>query len=46
MYTHLTVCKQIRSGSFKDVIYKLCIYKSYMHKDNLALNKPTMFDMQ
>ena len=30
MYNHLTVCKQMSSGLFKNVIYKLCIYKSYI----------------
>ena len=26
------------SGLFKDVIYKLCVYKSYTYKEDLALN--------
>ena len=26
------------SGLFKNVIYKLCIYKSYMYKEDLVLN--------
>ena len=30
MYNHLTVCKQMSSDSFKNVIYKLCVYKSYI----------------
>ena len=39
MYNHLTECKQMSSGSFKNVIYKLCIYKSCsMYKEELALN--------
>ena len=38
MKNHLTECKQISFGSFKDVIYKLCIYKSYVYKEDLALN--------
>ena len=38
---HLTVCKQIRSGSFKNVNYKLFVYNAYilyMHKQVLTLN--------
>ena len=27
--THLSACKQMRSGSFKNVTYKLFAYKSY-----------------
>ena len=39
MYNHLTVSKQMSSGSFKNVIHKLCIYKSYIIcKEELALN--------
>ena len=38
MYNHLTVCKQINSGSFKNVINKLYVYKSYLYKEDLALN--------
>ena len=30
MYNHLTVWKNTSSGSFKNVIYKLCVYKSYI----------------
>ena len=29
-WNHLTVCKQMSSGSFKTVIYKLFFYKSYI----------------
>ena len=32
MYDHLTICKQICSGSFKNVNDKLCVYKSYLLK--------------
>ena len=28
----------MRSGSFKNVIYKKCISKSYMYKEDLVLN--------
>ena len=31
MYNHLTVCKQLSSGMSKNVIYKLCVYKSYIY---------------
>ena len=27
---HLTVCKQMTFGSFKNIINKICIYKSYI----------------
>ena len=27
------MCKQMRFGSFKNVIYKLCVYKSYTPLD-------------
>ena len=40
-WNHLTVCKQMGSGSFKDVINKMCsqiIYLIFMYKDDLALN--------
>ena len=40
-WNHLIVCKQVNSGSFKNVIYKICIYYSYliyMYKEDLALN--------
>ena len=30
IWNHLTVCKQMGSGSFKNVTYKLFAYKSYM----------------
>ena len=30
MYNHLTVYKQMSSGSFINVIYKLSVYKSYV----------------
>ena len=29
-WNHLIVCKQMSSGSFKNVIYKLLAYKSYI----------------
>ena len=29
IWTHSTVYKQINSGSFKNVIYKLFVYKPY-----------------
>ena len=35
MYRHLTVCKQMSSDSFKNVIYKLWVYKSYILKEDL-----------
>ena len=35
---HLTICKQLSSGSFKNAIYKLCIYNSYMYEEDLALD--------
>ena len=40
MYNHLTVRKQISSGSFKNVIYKLFVnkYLIYSYKQDLALN--------
>ena len=28
------------SGSFKDLIYKLFVYKLYMYEEDLALNNP------
>ena len=28
MYNKLTVCKQMNSDLFKNVFYKVCIYKS------------------
>ena len=43
-WNHLTVHKQMRSGSFKNVIYKIYFYKSYIYiyiyiyKQNLVLN--------
>ena len=30
LFDHLTVSEQISSGSFKDVLYKLIVYKSYI----------------
>ena len=30
MYKHLTVCKQIFSVSYKNVVYNLLIYKTYI----------------
>ena len=30
MYIDLTMCKQISSGLFQNVIYKLFVYKSYI----------------
>ena len=36
------------SGSFKNIIYKMCleiVYLIYKYKKNLALNNPTMVDM-
>ena len=39
MYNHLTVSKQMSSDSFKNVINKLCVYKSQnMYKEDLGLN--------
>ena len=39
MYNHLTVYKQMISGSFKNVYFKPFIYKSYdIYKEDLALN--------
>ena len=32
MYNHLIEYKQMSSGSFTNVIYKLCIYKASMNK--------------
>ena len=29
-YNHLTVCKLMKSGSFRNIIDKLCIYESYI----------------
>ena len=29
-WNHLTICRQMSSGSFKNVNYKLCIYKLYV----------------
>ena len=40
-WNHLAVCKQMSFGLFKNVFYKLFVYKSYiwyMYKPNLALN--------
>ena len=40
-WNHLTVCKQMSTGSFKNVTYKLFVYTShiwYICKQNLALN--------
>ena len=45
MYNHLNACKQMSSSSFKNVISKLCVYKSYIYiyiyiyiyKEDLAL---------
>ena len=40
-WNHLTVYKKMSSGSFKNVIYKMClqfIYLIYMYKQYLALN--------
>ena len=40
-WNHLTLCKQMISGSFKIVIFKLWVYKSYfqyMSTQDLALN--------
>ena len=39
MYNHLIIWKQMGTGSFKNVIYELCVYKSYnMYKEDLASN--------
>ena len=40
MYNYFTVCKQMNSGSFKNVINKWCVYKYiyHMYKEDLALN--------
>ena len=38
MYNHLTVCKQISSATFKNVIYELYIYKTFLCEVDLALN--------
>ena len=32
-YNHLTACKQMNSGSFKNVIYKLCAFKLLVKRD-------------
>ena len=42
---HFTVCKQMRSGSFKNDINKLYVYKSYIsnlyiYKPDVRLNNP------
>ena len=38
-WNHLTVCKQISSNLFKnEITYKLYTEKSYMYKQDLALN--------
>ena len=42
-WNHLPVCKQMSSGLFKNVTYKLFVDKSYivdiyMYEQNLALN--------
>ena len=42
-WNHLTVCKQMSSGSFENIINKMClqiIYLAYMYKEDLALNIP------
>ena len=42
MKTYKSVNKKMRSGSFKNVIYKMCfeiIYSIYMYKKDLALDK-------
>ena len=31
MYNNLTVCKKMSSGSFKSVIYKLCLHHHHHH---------------
>ena len=40
MYNHLTMCKQMISGSFRNVIYKPCVLQIIydMYKEDLALN--------
>ena len=38
MYNHLTVRKQMSSGSFKNVIYKLCISQSDTYKEDFILD--------
>ena len=39
MNNDLTAYKQISTGAFKNVNYKLCVYKYYdMYKEDLALN--------
>ena len=38
IYYHLTGCNKMSFGSFWNVFNKLCIYKSYMNKEILALN--------
>ena len=38
MYNHLIVRKQMSCVSFKNVIYKISVYKSYIYKEDLALN--------
>ena len=41
-WNHLTICKEMSSGAFKNIINKLCIYKiiyiQCMYKLDLALN--------
>ena len=44
MYNYWTVCKQMSSGSFKNVIYKLCIDKSYMYR-GFGIEELTIVDM-
>ena len=35
---HLTVCKKMSSGSFKNLINKMCLQIIYMYKEDLELN--------
>ena len=48
MWKHLTMKKKMNLGSFKNVIYKMCleiIYLIYMYKKDLALNNLQWFYM-
>ena len=40
-WNQLTVCKQMSSGSFRNVIFRICVHRLYIYyqfKDDLALN--------
>ena len=40
IWKHWTMCKRMSSDSFKNFTYKLFVCKSYIYKQELALNNP------